>query len=85
MFPDPVMNELPMYFFCDVNHGHDKKTGRSITGLFLIVGSTPVSWMSKRQLCVHTSTFGAEFTTLKAAVKEAVILRYHLRAMGFKV
>ena len=85
MFPYPVMNELPIYIFCDADHGHNRKTGRSITGLFSIVGSTPISWMSKRQLCVHTSTFGAEFMALKAAVKEAVMLRYHLRAMGFKV
>eukprot|EP00957_Ditylum_brightwellii_P040514 3066057-Ditylum_brightwellii.AAC.1 len=41
--------------------------------------------MSKRQPCVHTSTFGAECTALKAAVKEAVMLGYHLRPMGFKV
>eukprot|EP00957_Ditylum_brightwellii_P110496 8427787-Ditylum_brightwellii.AAC.1 len=26
MFPDPVMNELLICIFCDVDHGHDKKT-----------------------------------------------------------
>jgi hypothetical protein len=50
-----------------------------------VVGSTPVIWSSKRQPCVQTSTFGAEFTALKKGVEEAVALRYHLRAMGVKV
>eukprot|EP00957_Ditylum_brightwellii_P098927 7536240-Ditylum_brightwellii.AAC.1 len=31
------------------------------------------------------STFGAEFTALKAGVEEAVMLRYHLRSMGIEV
>jgi hypothetical protein len=42
--------------------------GRSVTGLFCFVGSTPVPWRSKRQASVQTSTFGAEFTMLKKAV-----------------
>ena len=42
-------------------------------------------WLSKRQACVQTSTFGAEFTALKKAVEEAVMLRYYLRSMGIKV
>ena len=34
---------------------------------------------------MQTSTFGAEFTALKKAVEEYVMLRYHLRSMGVKV
>ena len=34
---------------------------------------------------MQTSTFGAEFTALKKAVEEAVMLRYYLRSMGIKV
>eukprot|EP00957_Ditylum_brightwellii_P119439 9112515-Ditylum_brightwellii.AAC.1 len=79
------MGEMPIYILYDANHGHDKKTVRSITGLFSLVGSTPITLISKQQSCVYTSTFGSEFTTLKAVVEEAVMLRYHMQAMQFKV
>ena len=84
-FPMPLIEELQTTIFCDADHGHDRVIGRSITGIFSVVGSTPISWSSKRQACVQTSTFGAEFTALKKAVEETVMLRYHLRSMGIKV
>eukprot|EP00957_Ditylum_brightwellii_P042659 3230232-Ditylum_brightwellii.AAC.1 len=70
-FPEPMFEEFDAHVSCDTDHGHDQITGRSITGLFTVK-------------CVHTLTFGAEFTALKAAVKEVVMLRYHLRSMGIK-
>ena len=84
-FPEQLLPELDINIFCDSDHGHDKVTGRSITGLISFVGSTPVTWQSKRQSSVQTSTFGAEFVALKKAVEEAVEIRYHLRSMGVKV
>jgi hypothetical protein len=84
-FPEPLVPELDINIFVDANHAHDKITGRSITGIFGFVGSTPMIWSSKRQPSVQTSTFGAEFTALKKAVEESVTLRYYLRSMGIKV
>ena len=84
-FPEPVVDELKISIFCDANHGHDKVTGRSITGIIIFVGSTPILWESKRQNSVQTSTYGAEFTALKRAVEHAVTIRYHLRSMGITV
>ena len=46
-FPEPLLGKLDIHVFVDANHGHDKVTGRSITGLFLFVGSTPTTWSSK--------------------------------------
>jgi hypothetical protein len=60
-FPEPLVPEMDINIFVDANHAHDKVTGRSVTGLFCFVSSTPVSWRSKRQASVQTSTFGAEF------------------------
>ena len=71
--------------FVDADHAHNKITGRSITGLVVFVGSTPIIWHLKRQQAVATSTFSAEFTALKAAVEECVSLRYHMRSMGIPV
>ena len=76
---------MDVNIFVDANHAHDKVTGRSVTGLFCFVGSTPVLWKSKRQASVQTSTFGAEFTALKKAVEEVITLRYYLRSMGIRV
>jgi hypothetical protein len=84
-FPPPLLDELDLNIFVDADHGHDKATGRSITGTLVLVGCTPVVWRSRRQTSVQTSTFGAEFTSLKAGVEEAVTLRYHLRSLGVKV
>ena len=84
-FPKPHINELDINIYSDSDHAHDLVTGRSITGLLAFVGSTPVYWKSKRQTSVHTSTFGAEFTALQAAVELAITLRYHLRSMGFEI
>jgi hypothetical protein len=84
-FPKPLIEELSINMFCDADHAHDKTTGRSITGIICFVGSTPIFWESKRQNCVQTSTFGAEFTALKRAMEKVIMLRYHLRSMGVKV
>ena len=83
--PDPLMNELPVTIFVDSNHGHDLITGKSITGLIVFVGRTPIALYSKRQASVQTSTFRTEFISLKRAVEEAVTTRYYLRLMGVHV
>ena len=83
--PEPKMKELPITIFVDSDHGHDRVTGKSITGVIVFVGRTPIYWGAKRQSSVQTSTFGAEFIALKKAVEEAVTTRYHLRSMGVHV
>jgi len=41
-FPVPLSEEMAITMFVDADHGHDKVTGRSITGFICMVGSTPV-------------------------------------------
>ena len=84
-FPDPVVEGLAVMIFSDSDHGHDKVTGRSITGILVFLGSTPIYWSSKRQSSVQLSTYGAEFIALNTGVQMAEEVRYHLRAMGVKV
>ena len=83
--PNPRMKELPITIFTDANHGHDQVTGKSITGILVLVGRTPIYWSSKRQASVQTATFGAEFIALKRAVEEAITVRYYLKSMGVLV
>ena len=41
-FPEATLEEMLTMIFCDSDHAHNLVTGRSITGLLGIVGSTPV-------------------------------------------
>ena len=43
-FPEPRFDELDLKVFVDSVHVHDKVTVRSITGLFSVVVSTPMTW-----------------------------------------
>ena len=53
-FPTAYGTELKTAVFFDVDHAHDHITRRSISGLIVFVGSTPVIWQSKRQECIAT-------------------------------
>ena len=48
-FPMAYGQELDTTVFFDADHGHDHVTRRSISGLIVFVGSTPVIWISKQQ------------------------------------
>jgi Reverse transcriptase (RNA-dependent DNA polymerase) len=77
--------ELVTSVFFDADHAHDHVTRRSITGLIVFVGCTPVVWLSKRQGCIATSTYCAEFISMRSAVEEAISIRYMLRCLGIPV
>jgi hypothetical protein len=84
-FPKPMGTPLSTSIFFDSDHAHDTKTRRSITGVLVVVGSTPVSWISKRQGAVATSTYSAEFCAMRTATEEAIAIRYKLRSLGIPV
>ncbi len=71
--------------FFNADHAHDHVTCRSISGLIVFVGSTPVIWHSKQQGCIATSTYCAEFISMCSAVEEAISIRYMLRCRGILV
>ena len=85
--PAPHGPELTTSVFFDADHAHDHVTRRSITGIIVFVGSTAlVLWQSKRQGCIATSTYCAEFVSMRTAVEEAISIRYMLQSLlGFPV
>jgi hypothetical protein len=83
--PKPLINEIEITVFVDSDHAHDKVSRRSITGLLIFVGRTPVFYTSKRQGAIETLTYGAEFCGMKTAVEELIAVRYMLRCLGVKV
>ena len=78
----PVMEST---FLTDSDHAHDQATRRSLTGWIGYVGSTPITWGSKRQGAIASSTYAAEFSALRTATEEAISLRYMLRCLGCNV
>ncbi len=46
-FPELMGQELEVSVFFDSDHAHDKVTGRSISGVIVMVGCTPIIWKSK--------------------------------------
>jgi hypothetical protein len=77
--------ELDLSIFFDSDRAHDKVPGRSISGIIVMVGSTPILWKSKRQGAVQTSTYGAEFSAMRTATKEAIAIHYMLHSLGVQV
>ena len=64
---------------------HIKNTGRFITGILAIIGSTPNIWKPRQQTALQTLIFGSKFTAIKTAVEEAITLHYHLMSRGVRV
>ena len=83
--PEPRGNKLLMTTFVDSNHAADTVTRRSRTGIIIFLNSAPIFWSSKKQNSIETSTFGSEFTAMKAAVEVSEGLRYKLRMMGIPI
>jgi hypothetical protein len=72
--PKALIDEMEITVFVDSDHAHDKVSRRSITGITIFVGRTPVVYSSKRQGAIETSTYGAEFCAMKNAVEELIAL-----------
>ena len=58
-----------MTLFVDSDHAGDKVTRRSRTGYVVFLQNSPITWFSKKQSSVETSTFGSEFMAMKTATE----------------
>ena len=54
--PTSLVEEISITVFVDSDHGHNKVTRISITGLIAFLGWTPAFYLSKRQGAIETST-----------------------------
>jgi hypothetical protein len=66
----------------DADHARDVVTRRSVTGIIIMVNNTPVSWVSKCQKTVESSTYGSELVASRIAVEMIISLRYFLSMLG---
>ena len=83
--PEPIIDEIKITTFVDSDHAHDKIMRRSITGMIIFAGKTPIFSQNKRQGSIESSTYGAEFCAMRSAVEETRAVRYMLRCLGVKV
>ena len=83
--PEAFGSELETSIFFYADQAYDQKTRRSISGIIQFVGCTPVLWPSHHQGCIATSTYCAEFVTMRQAVEEAISLCYMLHCLGIPV
>lgn len=83
--PTPYGKCVHLTAFVDADHARNKVTRRSVIGILLLVNNTPITWMSKRQRTVETSTFGSEMIAARIAVDLIIEMRYKLRCLGISV
>ena len=76
--PKPKGNLAQLTCYVDADHARDKVTRRSVTGIVLLVNNTPLTWISKRQKTVETSTYGSELVAARIATDLIIEWRYKL-------
>ena len=84
-YPTPKGKPIQVTIFVDADHATDLVNCKSITGIIILLGYTPYKWISKRQTCISTSTFGAEFAAMRMAVEEAIAITDLLKSIGIPV
>lgn len=80
--PVPLGEEVDINVFVDADHAGNKITRRSHSGILIYCNMSPISWYSKRQNTVETSTFSSEIIALRIATEQVEALRYKLRMFG---
>lgn len=74
----------PLTGFCDANWAQDVNDRKSQSGFCFLLAGGLVSWESKKQKVVATSSAEAEYVALTEATKEASYLGYILEELGYE-
>jgi hypothetical protein len=92
-YPD-ASEEIPKYIppekgprvrmtvYADADHAHYLVTRRSITGILVMLNSTPIRWISKCQKTAEISTYGSDLVALSIATELILDVSYMLWSMG---
>jgi hypothetical protein len=76
------MNQRGLIGYSDSDFASTRSDRLSILGNVFMVADGPVSWMSKKQKSVATSTMDAEYMAMCAAAKQSQWIALTLRDMG---
>jgi hypothetical protein len=83
--PEPRGQEVQINVFVDADHAGNVVTRRSHSGILIFLNMAPISWFSKKQNTVESSTFSSEFVALRIATELIISLRYKLRMFGVPI
>jgi hypothetical protein len=68
--------------FCDADYGGDKDDCMSTNGYIFYLGTTPISWSSKKQDEVAMSSSESEYVAMAEAAKEGIWIQNLLRELN---
>lgn len=75
-------SDLRVRGFCDADWASCPKMRRSLSSYIVLLGSSPVSWMTKKQDTVSHSSVEAEYRSMAAALRELKWLKRLLGDLG---
>ena len=73
---------LTLSAYCDADWAGDPIDRRSITGMIVFLGNSPITWSSKKQTIVSRSSTEAEYKSLAHTTVELYWLRMLLKDLG---
>lgn len=77
-------NNFQITGWCDSDYATCPLTRRSVTGYFVQLSDSPVSWKTKKQKTVSRSSAEAEYRALAFLVQELIWLKRMLRTLGVR-
>ena len=79
----PKNSKLELVGYYDSDWGACPITRQSLTGYFIKLGNSPISWKTKKQNTVSRSSPKAKYRSLTEATSELIWLRSFLASLGF--